>query len=219
VATRQPRGLIAVLIPGDELCHLRRSYDVNDQAKETGMTQVILQMGISIDGFAAAVDGSQPWLGEPEDDAAKQWKLDTVRGADAHLMGRVTYLDMAAHWPGSESAYAAPMNDIPKVVFSKTLNSATWAETRIAGGPLEEEIESIKARPGGYVIAYGGARFARALIRGGLVDEYRLNIQPAALGTGMPIFTELREPLKLELVEARAFAGGNVGHVYKPRSS
>jgi len=60
------------------------------------MTQVILQMGISIDGFAAAVDGSQPWLGEPEDDAAKQWKLDTVRGADAHLMGRVTYLDMAA---------------------------------------------------------------------------------------------------------------------------
>jgi dihydrofolate reductase len=181
------------------------------------MARLILQMGISIDGFVAAPDGSQPWLGGPEDDAAKQWKLDTVRGADAHLMGRVTYLEMAAHWPGSESTYAAPMNDIPKVVFSKTLRRAEWTETRIASGRLNEEIESIKARPGGYVIAYGGAGFARALIRGGLVDEYRLNVQPAALGTGLPIFTELPRPLELELVEARPFAGGNVGQVYVPR--
>lgn len=183
------------------------------------MTRLILQMGISIDGFVAALDGSQPWLGSPEHDAAKQWKLETVRGADAHLMGRVTYLGMAAAWPGSESVYAAPMNDIPKIVFSKTLRKAEWEETTIAGGSLNEEIERIKARPGGYVIAYGGARFARALISGGLVDEYRLNIQPAALGTGMPIFTELPAPLELELVEARPFAGGNVGHVYLPRTS
>jgi dihydrofolate reductase len=183
------------------------------------MARLILQMGISIDGFVAAPDGSQPWLDGPEDDAAKQWKLDTVRGADAHLMGRVTYLDMAAHWPGSESAYAAPMNDIPKIVFSKTLRRAEWAETRIAGGHLTEEVESVKSRPGGYVIAYGGAAFARALIQGGHVDEYRLNVQPAALGTGLPIFTELPRPLELELIEVRPFAGGNVGHVYVPRSA
>jgi dihydrofolate reductase len=181
------------------------------------MTRLVLQMGISIDGFVARPDGSQPWLGEREDDAAKQWKLDTVRGADAHLMGRVTYQAMAAHWPGSDSEYAAPMNDIPKVVFSKTLQRAEWPESRIARGDLVEEIERIKAQPGGYVIAYGGAGFARALIRGGLVDEYRLNIQPAALGEGMPIFTELPKPLDLELVEARAFGGGNAGHVYVPR--
>jgi dihydrofolate reductase len=72
------------------------------------------------------------------------------------------------------------MNDIPKVVFSKTLQRAEWPESRIARGDLVEEIERIKAQPGGYVIAYGGAGFARALIRGGLVDEYRLNIQPGA---------------------------------------
>jgi dihydrofolate reductase len=183
------------------------------------MTRLILQMGISIDGFVAAMDGSQPWLGTPEDDAAKQWKLETVRGADAHLMGRVTYLAMATAWPGSESVYAAPMNDIPKVVFSKTLRTAEWAETTIAGGPLVEEVERVRARPGGYVIAYGGARFARALICGGLVDEYRLNVHPVALGTGMPIFTELPAPLELELVEARPFAGGNIGHVYLPRAA
>jgi dihydrofolate reductase len=183
------------------------------------MTRLVLQMGISIDGFVAATDGSQPWLGEPEDDASKQWKLETVRGADAHLMGRVTYQDMAAHWPGSDSEYAAPMNEIPKVVFSKTLQTAEWPESRIARGDLVEEIERIKAQPGGYVIAYGGAGFASALIRQGLVDEYRLNIQPAALGEGMAIFTELARPLNLELVEARAFGGGNAGHVYAPRTA
>jgi dihydrofolate reductase len=143
------------------------------------MTRLILQMGISIDGCVAARDGSQPWLGGREDDAAKQWKLDTVRGADAHL----------------------------------------WAETHIASGDLNDEIASIKARPGGYVIAYGGAGLARSLVRGGLVDEYRLNIHPAALGTGMAIFSELPEPLELELVEAREFAGGNVGRVYVPHTS
>ena len=176
-------------------------------------------MGISIDGFVAAPDGSQPWLGEPEDEAAKQWKLDTVRGADAHLMGRVTYQDMAAAWPASESEYARPMNDIPKVVFSNTLQTAEWPESRIARGDLVEEIERIKAQPGGYVIAYGGASFARALIRDGLVNEYRLNIQPAALGSGMPIFTDLPEPIHLELVEAHAFGSGNAGHVYVPHSA
>jgi dihydrofolate reductase len=180
------------------------------------VTRLILQMGISIDGFVAAADGSQPWLGGPEDDAAKQWKLDTVRGADAHVMGRVSYLDMAAAWPGSDSVYAAPMNDIPKIVFSKTLRRAEWAETRIASGPLSEEVERIKAAEGRYVIAYGGAGFARALIREGLVDEYRLNVQPFALGTGMPIFIELPAHMKLELVESHAFAGGNVGQVYVP---
>jgi dihydrofolate reductase len=128
------------------------------------MTRLVLQMGISIDGFVAAPDGSQPWVGEPEDEAAQQWKLNTVRGADAHLMGRVTYKDMAAHWPGSDSEYAAPMNEIPKVVFSTTLQTADWPQSRIAGGDLAEEIEAIKAQKGGYVIAYGGAGL-RALAR------------------------------------------------------
>jgi dihydrofolate reductase len=182
------------------------------------MTRVVLQMGISIDGFVTAEDGSQPWLGDPGDDAAQRWRLETVRGADAHLMGRVTYLEMASHWPTSDSDYAAPMNEIPKVVFSKTLETADWPESRIASGDLAEEIERIRAELGGYAIAYGGASFARSLIREGLVDEYRLNVQPAALGAGKPIFSELPEPIKLELVEARPFGAGNVGHVYVPRS-
>jgi hypothetical protein len=88
------------------------------------MRRLILQMGVSIDGFVAAPDGSHPWGYEREDPATKRWKLESVQAAGAHLMGRVTYQDMAAFWPTSTSEYAAPMNEIPKVVFSRTLEDA-----------------------------------------------------------------------------------------------
>src|SRR2546421_2546466 len=122
------------------------------------MRRLVLQTGVSIDGYVAALDGSHPWGDyEREDDALKQWKLDWVRRAGAHLMGRVTYEEMAAFWPTSTSDYAPPMNDIPKVVFSKTLETAEWADSRIASGDLAEEIAQIKSEPGEDVIAHGGA--------------------------------------------------------------
>jgi dihydrofolate reductase len=154
-----------------------------------------------------------------EDDAAREWKLGSLRRAGVHLMGRVTYQDMAAVWPTSTSAYATPMNDIPKIVFSETLETADWAETRIASGDLAEEVDRLKREPGKNLIAHGGATFAQALSREGLIDEYRLMIQPAALGTGLPLFKDLPDSLYLELIEARTFATGAVGHVYHPRRS
>ncbi len=71
--------------------------------------------------------------------------------------------------------------------------------------------------PGNDVISYGGATFARALVRERLVDEYRLVIQPAALGDGLPLFTELTEPLYLNLVESRSYPAGAAIHVYRTR--
>jgi dihydrofolate reductase len=133
-------------------------------------------------------------------------------------MGRVTYEEMAATWPTSQSDYARPMNEIPKVVFSKTLERADWPETRIARGDLSEEIARLKREPGNDLIAYGGATFAQALSRHGLVDEYRLMIQPAALGAGLPLFKDLAAPLHLELVEATTYSTGVAIHVYRPRS-
>jgi dihydrofolate reductase len=128
----------------------------------------------------AALDKSHPWSeGSEEDEAFKRWILDSVWAAGAHLMGRVTYEEMAAFWPTSTSEYAAPMNVIPKVVFSRTLQHADWPETRIARGDLAEEIARLKREPGNDLIAYGGATLDQALSRLGLVDEYRLMIQPA----------------------------------------
>ena len=183
------------------------------------MRKLVLQMGVSIDGFVAAPDGSHPWGDVREDEATKQWKLDSVRRAGAHLMGRVTYEDLAAFWPTSSSDYAAPMNEIPKIVFSKTLRAAEWPESRIASGDLSEEIDGLKREPGNDLIAYGGARFAQALSRLGLIDEYRLMIHPTALGAGMPLFSELPAPLHLELAEAHKYETGTAIHVYRPRAT
>ncbi len=133
------------------------------------MRRLILQTGVSIDGYVAALDGSHPWNDGSEDEAVKRWILDSVWAAGAHLMGRVTYEEMAAFWPTSTSDYARPMNEIPKVVW--------------------------------------------------LIDEYRLMIQPAALGAGLPLFKGLAAPVHLELVEATTYATGLAIHVYRPRSS
>ena len=181
------------------------------------MRSVVLMMSVSVDGYVAGPHGHAGAL--PEPDELKRWKLDRISRAGTHIMGRVTYEEMAGYWPTSTDDYAAPMNEIPKVVFSKTLQRADWSETRIAGGDLSEEIGRLKREPGNDLIAYGGATLDQALSRLGLVDEYRLMVQPAALGAGLPLFKDLSAPLHLELVEATTYATGVAIHVYRPRSS
>jgi dihydrofolate reductase len=176
-------------------------------------------MSVSIDGYVATADGAHDWGYDGEDPATKTWKLASVWGAGAHLMGRQTYEDMAAVWPESSSDYAAPMNEIPKVVFSKTLQRADWPDSQIAAGKLADEIARLKAQEGGYLLAHGGAKFAQALSREGLVDEYRLVIQPAAFGDGLALFRDLPSRLALELVEAQTYSTGAALHVYRPRKA
>ena len=130
-------------------------------------------------------------------------------------MGRVTYQEMSSYWPQSDDPYAVPMNDIPKVVSSKTPSDAkaTWPETRVARGDLTTEIAAIKAEPGPDVIVWGGSRLAAA----DLIDEYRLLVQPLVLGRGQALFDQLPESRHLDLVEATPFPSGIVVHVYRPQ--
>ena len=180
------------------------------------MRRVVLQMGVSLDGFVAGPGGALDWGLPSEHEDVTAWKAESVRQAGARIMGRVTYEQMAAHWPSATGAYAAPMNDIPKVVFSRTLEKAGWADTRIARGDLAGEIPRLKREPGNDVIVHGGATFVQALSRLSLIDEYRLVIQPVALGNGLPLFRDLPAPLRFELAEARTFPHGTVIHVYRP---
>jgi dihydrofolate reductase len=153
----------------------------------------------------------------PEDRELVDYKLNLVAAAGAHLMGRVTYQSMAGYWPTSTEPYAAPMNEIPKVVFSKSLTVASWPQSRIASGDLATEIAALKNEPGADLIAYGGTRFAAALASQGLIEVYRLFVQPLALGAGGSVFAELTGPLGLELIESRAFECGVVLHSYRPQ--
>ncbi len=182
------------------------------------MRDVILYMSISVDGYVGS-DREHPGMAIPEGAELKQWKLDRISKAGAHLMGRITYQQMSSAWPESDDPYAAPMNDVPKIVFSKTLTDAEagWPETRVARGDLATEIAAIKAESGPDVIAWGGARFAGALAAADLIDEYRLLVQPLILGRGQALFDQLPESRHLELVDSTAFPNGVAVQVYRPQ--
>jgi dihydrofolate reductase len=176
---------------------------------------VVLQMGISIDGYVSGGPEKDIGGGSEEHPDAVARKLAWVSEAGAHAMGRVTYEEMSGFWPTATGDYAKPMNEIPKVVFSKTLTRADWPTTTIASGPLEDEIAKLKAQPGGDVIVYGGFTLAQALTRADLVDEYRLVTRPVALGSGEPMFKDLPVERRLEVVDVTPYPDGTVISIYR----
>ncbi|GAA3392974.1 dihydrofolate reductase family protein [Cryptosporangium minutisporangium] len=173
-------------------------------------------MSISLDGYVGRNDGDVEWIFPSIDEELQDWMVDLLGQAGAHLMGRITYGDMAGYWPDSDEPYAAPMNDIPKVVFSRTLKEGTWPETTVVRGDLATEVNRLKGEDGDDLLAHGGAGFARALIQRGLVDQYRLVIHPVALGSGLPLFTT---PTDLTLVSSEPFPGGAMAVTYAPAST
>jgi dihydrofolate reductase len=154
------------------------------------MASLVLKMSVSLDGYVASVEGSADWKAAGRSHDSTSWVLETVSNARAHLVGTATYVEWAGFWPGASGPFAKAMNEIPKVVFSNSLASAEWGETEIAAGDLAEAIRRIKReRPDGYLLAQGGARFARSLVQTGLIDEYRLVVHPVVLGAGERLFS------------------------------
>jgi dihydrofolate reductase len=185
-------------------------------SQDPDQRRVVIQMGVTLDGYVHGEKGYDEWGLPPEDDETVAWKVASLREAGTHIMGRVTYEAMATVWPNETGAYADVMNEIPKVVFSSTLTHADWPESRIASGGLAEDIARLKREPGGIILAHGGVAFLNALIGAQLVDEFRLVLHPVVIGHGQGLFEALRKPLRLELVEARTFRTGTAIHTYRP---
>ena len=174
------------------------------------MRPLILKMELSVDGFVGH-DGEEPgWPLAYYDDELTAYEMDVLSSAGVHAMGRVSYEGMAPHWQVSDEPFAKPMNEIPKAVFSKTLREATWPESTIYRD-LEHDIATLKAQDGAPILAHGGATFAQALTKLGLVDEFRLNVHPIAFGDGHRLFGG---PQKLRLQDVRRFASGSVAYTY-----
>jgi dihydrofolate reductase len=180
------------------------------------MRRVVLQMGVTVDGYVAGSGGEGDWGLPDEHPDVRAWKVASLDQVGTHIMGRVTYEEMAGYWPSATGDYADFMNALPKVVFSRTLPAAGWAGSRIARGDLTEEITALKGESGGDIMAHGGAAFVQALSRSGLIDEYRLVILPVVLGNGLPLFKDLAKPLRVGLTQAKSFPDGTVIHVYQP---
>lgn len=137
------------------------------------------------------------------------------------LFGRNTYQGMASYWPSKEALESDPvianaMNSKPKIVFSTTLESADWSNTRLVKDHVADEINRLKQEPGGDLAVFGSAKLLASLIHMDLVDEHRIIINPVVLGKGGPLFTDVVKPFKLQLVAARPFKSGNVLLTYVP---
>ena len=176
------------------------------------MPSLVLKMSVSLDGYVAPSDGSTDWITAGRSDDGASWVLETVSNASAHLIGAATYAAWADYWPGASGPFAKPMNEIPKVVFSNSLASADWGPATIASGDLGRAVTELKQeRSDGYLLAQGGIRFARSLVRTGLIDEYRLVIHPVVLGGGERLFLA---PHTIDPKSTTVFSGGGVAHVF-----
>ncbi|HET7000663.1 MAG TPA: dihydrofolate reductase family protein [Puia sp.] len=190
------------------------------------MRKLMMKMSMSADGFVGGPHGENDWVFKSSDESSKEWSVGQTREAGMIIMGRKSFEMLANYWPTASGPFAAPMNEIPKAVFSKngyagfvppsnpSAAEASWAGARVFNGDLAEGIRELKAGQGNPIVAIGGAGFMRSLIATGLIDEYVLAIHPVALGAGLPIFTGLEIPLYLKLNDVKTFPGGIAVHHY-----
>jgi dihydrofolate reductase len=193
------------------------------------MKKLILQMQMSVDGFVGAA-GDEHWqLWEwgdncPWDDELKQDFNAVFAGIDTILLSRkMAEEGYLTHWGNAARnfprepfyAFAQRIVEARKVVLSDKLAASRWERTTLASGDLSREVEALKAQGGGDMAVFGGAGFASALIAAGLVDEFQLFINPAALGDGERIF-DRGGFRKLRLAGSKAYDSGMVVNRYAP---
>jgi dihydrofolate reductase len=166
---------------------------------------------VSLDGF---FEGAKSWdLGWHDSvwgEELERLSIDQLNSADTLLFGRATYEGMASYWPSAKGEVADLMNQIRKVVFSRTLEKASWNNTRLVHGDAEEEVAKLKKQPGKDLLIFGSANLSTTLIRHRLIDEYRLCLAPIVLGRGTPLFKASSETMKLKLLETRPLKSGGV---------
>jgi dihydrofolate reductase len=182
------------------------------------MRRLIMWNMVTLDGY---FEGSKSWdigwheLGWGEE--LERLSIEQTGAADMILFGRVTYEGMAAYWPSATGEVADIVNAIPKVVFSKTLARADWNNTRLVSGDAGQEVLRLKQQPGKELLIFGSAQLTASLMRAGLIDEYRLGLNPVVLGAGRPLFQSEAGGMKMKLLEARALQTGCVLLRYAPR--
>jgi len=179
------------------------------------MRKIVLWMSVSVDGFIEGPNRELDW--HLVDDELHSHFNAELSAMGAFLDGRVTYELMAAFWPTADAdpASTGPMREfariwreMPKIVYSRTLERADW-NTTILRDVVVEEVMALKAQPGGD-LALGGADLAAAFMRHDLIDEYRLYVHPVVIGRGKPLFPASDARTRLRLAETRTFGNGVV---------
>jgi dihydrofolate reductase len=186
------------------------------------MRKLIAAINMTLDGFCDHTAGIA-------DDETHHHYSELVRSAGALLYGRITYQLMESYWPAvvknptgnkPTDEFAVAIQDVPKIVFSRTLKSADpiitgWKNVTLATRGLKEEVLELKQQAGKDVFA-GSPSLIAALTQLGLIDEYQLAIHPVILGSGLPLFKNITDSVNLKLLKTKTFKCGAVIHYYEP---
>jgi dihydrofolate reductase len=190
------------------------------------MRRVVLQEFVSLDGLAAGENDSVAFIpaSTQGDQSFGREQLALMDAIDAILLGAVTYRMFAGFWPnvteGEEKPFADKVNATPKVVFSKTLERASWGswdEARIVKGSAVDEVTRLKGEPGRDMLIWGSISLAQSLMAAKLIDEYRLVLCPVVLGSGKPLFGDELASIPMHLVNVQRLDRGVVSLTYVPR--
>jgi dihydrofolate reductase len=181
------------------------------------MRKVILSNYVSLDGFMEGPNREIDWF--VWDDEIAKYSTDFMTSIDTIIFGRVTYELMASYWPTANTEdpkITDAMNNLPKIVFSKTLQKADWKNSTLIGEINKDEISKMKNRPGEDMVIFGSGSIVSSFTQLGLIDEYRIMVNPIILGSGTPLFKGINDRFELKLSNTRTFSCGNILLCYEP---
>jgi dihydrofolate reductase len=159
------------------------------------------------------------WMQEFFDEALASYESELQKTVDTVLLGRVNYEGFASYWPQvlldpasppGLVEYAQQLNAMRKMVFSKTLSRVEWNNSTLVKEIVPEAITKLKHEPGRDIVIYGSASIVRTLTNLGLIDTYHLLVHPVVLGSGKPLWSDIRQPMKLQLAHTRTHPSGVV---------
>jgi len=177
------------------------------------MRKVILANLVSVDGYFEGPNKELDWFNV--DSEFLEQAEETLNFADILLFGRITYEHMASYWPTAEAIKNDPiiakkMNSLSKIVFSKTLEKAEWENTKLVKENIIGEISILKQQPGKDIVIFGSSDLSVYLMQADLIDEFRIFINPVALGGGKTLFKSINKRYNLKLLNVKTFKSGNV---------
>lgn len=186
------------------------------------MRRLTVFNSITLDGYFTGPDGDLSWAHRPDDDG--EWSSFVAGNASSGgvlMFGRITYDMMASFWPTPAALKQQPvvaerMNAMQKVVFSRTMDRASWKNTTLVKENIVSAVRRMKGERGDDMVILGSGSIVAQLAPEGVIDEYQLVVIPIALGKGRTMFEGMREPVKLSPTKTRAFRNGNVVLSYEP---
>ena len=178
---------------------------------------------MTVNGYVAGPGGENDWMTWNPDDEFLSFIDSHFDSSDTLLLGRKLADGFIEHWENTavsnpDHPFAKKIVNIPKVVFTKTLDESRWNNTVLAKGNLADEIAGLKKQDGKDIAVVGGAGIVSSLIKEELIDEYHLIINPTAIASGMTIFNSFNGMRKFTPIGAKLYSGGKTVLSYKPKN-